>query len=221
MKSGGNSRIPLRCIRLHLAELICAASAANCALTTASPDTAVIRRMSEKLARRGPDHEGLISDGPLAFGHRRLSIIDLSPSSDQPMVDKELRLSLVFNGTIYNYKELRSELRRWAMPSSPKATAKSSSRPTMPGARNAWSASTACSPSPCGTCATPACSWRATASASSRCITRWTAPACASPPASRRCLPQAAWTPASTRSPCTTTSPCTPSCPLRAPSSTA
>ncbi|MHB1591125.1 MAG: N-acetylglutaminylglutamine amidotransferase [Sulfuricella sp.] len=76
----------------------------------ASPDSAVIRRMSEKLARRGPDHEGLISDGPLAFGHRRLAIIDLSPSGDQPMVDQELRLSLVFNGTIYNYKELRSEL---------------------------------------------------------------------------------------------------------------
>lgn len=75
-----------------------------------SPDTAVIQRMSEKLARRGPDHAGLISDGPVAFGHRRLSIIDLTPSSDQPMVDKELRLSLVFNGTIYNYKELRSEL---------------------------------------------------------------------------------------------------------------
>ncbi|BAN35500.1 asparagine synthase [Sulfuricella denitrificans skB26] len=75
-----------------------------------SPDTAAIQRMSDKLARRGPDHEGLISDGPLAFGHRRLAIIDLSPSGDQPMVDKELRLSLVFNGTIYNYKELRSEL---------------------------------------------------------------------------------------------------------------
>ncbi len=77
----------------------------------ASPDTTVIRRMSEKLARRGPDHEGLISDGPLAFGHRRLAIIDLSPSGDQPMVDKELRLALVFNGTLYNYKELREELK--------------------------------------------------------------------------------------------------------------
>lgn len=75
-----------------------------------SPDTAVIKRMSKTLARRGPDHEGLISDGPVAFGHRRLSIIDLSASSDQPMVDQELRLALVFNGTIYNYKELRAEL---------------------------------------------------------------------------------------------------------------
>lgn len=55
----------------------------------ASPDTSVIRRMSEKLARRGPDHEGLITDGPLAFGHRRLAIIDLSPSGNQPMVDRK------------------------------------------------------------------------------------------------------------------------------------
>jgi len=76
----------------------------------ATPDLAIIKRMSEKIARRGPDHEAMISDGPLAFGHRRLSIIDLSANSDQPMVDKDLRLALVFNGTIYNYKELRAEL---------------------------------------------------------------------------------------------------------------
>ncbi len=75
-----------------------------------SPDLATIKRMSEKIARRGPDHEAIFSDGPVAFGHRRLAIIDLTPSADQPMVDKDLRLSLVFNGTIYNYKELRTEL---------------------------------------------------------------------------------------------------------------
>ncbi len=75
-----------------------------------TPDVAVIKRMSAKIARRGPDHEAMISDGPLAFGHRRLAIIDLTASADQPMVDKQLQLSLVFNGTIYNYKELRSEL---------------------------------------------------------------------------------------------------------------
>jgi asparagine synthase (glutamine-hydrolysing) len=74
------------------------------------PDLNIIKRMSAKIARRGPDHEAMISDGPLAFGHRRLAIIDLSSSADQPMIDKELRISLVFNGTIYNYKELRSEL---------------------------------------------------------------------------------------------------------------
>ena len=76
----------------------------------ATPDLNNIKRMSAKIARRGPDHEAIISDGPLAFGHRRLAIIDLTPSADQPMVDKDLRISLVFNGTIYNYKELRAEL---------------------------------------------------------------------------------------------------------------
>ena len=76
----------------------------------ASPDLAAIARISEKLARRGPDHAGTFTDGPLAFGHRRLAIIDLSASADQPMVDLELQLVLVFNGTIYNYRELRAEL---------------------------------------------------------------------------------------------------------------
>ena len=66
--------------------------------------------MSEKMAHRGPDHSGTFTDGPLALGHRRLAIIDLSPSADQPMVDAALQLALVFNGTIYNYRELRSEL---------------------------------------------------------------------------------------------------------------
>ena len=75
-----------------------------------SPDLRAIERMSEQLARRGPDHAGTFANGPLAFGHRRLAIIDLSPSADQPMVDTALQLALVFNGTIYNYRELRTEL---------------------------------------------------------------------------------------------------------------
>ncbi len=79
-------------------------------LDGAPSDHALIRRMADKLARRGPDHEGIISDGPLGFGHRRLAIIDLSDHANQPMVDKELKLALVFNGTIYNYKALRAEL---------------------------------------------------------------------------------------------------------------
>jgi len=74
------------------------------------PDTDTLRRMTSRLARRGPDHEGLYSEGSLAFGHRRLAIIDLSSHGDQPMLDKDLRLALVFNGTIYNYQELRAEL---------------------------------------------------------------------------------------------------------------
>ena len=73
-------------------------------------DTLAVARMSDKIARRGPDHSGAFSDGPLALGHRRLAIIDLTAGADQPMVDEELKLVLVFNGTIYNYKELRAEL---------------------------------------------------------------------------------------------------------------
>jgi len=75
-----------------------------------TPDMGAIGRMSDKLARRGPDHAGTYSDGPVAFGHRRLSIIDLSAHAHQPMVDATLQLTLVFNGTIYNYRELRTEL---------------------------------------------------------------------------------------------------------------
>ncbi|MCB8746478.1 N-acetylglutaminylglutamine amidotransferase [Rhodoferax sp. U2-2l] len=75
-----------------------------------TPDMGAIGRMSDQLARRGPDHAGTYSDGPVAFGHRRLSIIDLSAHAHQPMVDATLQLTLVFNGTIYNYRELRTEL---------------------------------------------------------------------------------------------------------------
>ncbi|MDD2720751.1 MAG: N-acetylglutaminylglutamine amidotransferase [Gallionella sp.] len=74
------------------------------------PDKLAIGRMTALLERRGPDHEGYYQDGPLAFGHRRLAIIDLSSHADQPMVDEGLSLALVFNGTIYNYRELRAEL---------------------------------------------------------------------------------------------------------------
>lgn len=66
--------------------------------------------MMRTLARRGPDHGGSYSDGPLGLGHRRLAVIDLSVHSNQPLVDPELGLALVFNGTIYNYRALRHEL---------------------------------------------------------------------------------------------------------------
>ena len=66
--------------------------------------------MMSKLARRGPDSSGKWLEGKIGFGHQRLSIIDLSSHGSQPMVDDLLKLTLVFNGTIYNYKSLRSEL---------------------------------------------------------------------------------------------------------------
>ena len=75
-----------------------------------APDLAAVQRMTARLAPRGPDHEGSFSDGPLAFGHRRLAVIDLSEHSNQPLVDQELGLVLVFNGTIYNYRALRRDL---------------------------------------------------------------------------------------------------------------
>ncbi len=75
-----------------------------------APVRTTIERMTARLARRGPDAEGFWSEGAVAFGHRRLAIIDLSPRSAQPMVDAAAGLALVFNGTIYNYPELRAEL---------------------------------------------------------------------------------------------------------------
>jgi asparagine synthase (glutamine-hydrolysing) len=66
--------------------------------------------MNEKMWARGPDAGGTFSQDGVAFGHRRLSIIDLAAASQQPMIDSVLGLAIVFNGCIYNYRELRSEL---------------------------------------------------------------------------------------------------------------
>jgi asparagine synthase (glutamine-hydrolysing) len=73
-------------------------------------DVGAVARMTGAMTSRGPDADGVVSHGPVAFGHRRLSIIDLSARGAQPMVDSDLGLTLVFNGCIYNYKELRKEL---------------------------------------------------------------------------------------------------------------
>jgi len=75
-------------------------------------DGGVLGPMLAKLERRGPDHEGRFVQGAIALGHRRLSVIDLSDASNQPWVDEALELALVFNGAIYNYKELRAELKQ-------------------------------------------------------------------------------------------------------------
>lgn len=66
--------------------------------------------MAEVLRPRGPDGQGLWSQGRVAFGHRRLKIIDLSDHAQQPMSDPDLGLTIVFNGCIYNYRALREEL---------------------------------------------------------------------------------------------------------------
>jgi asparagine synthase (glutamine-hydrolysing) len=69
-----------------------------------------VTAMAEVLAPRGPDSTGAFAQGRVAFGHRRLKIIDLSDAAQQPMVDPALGLTIVFNGCIYNYPELRAEL---------------------------------------------------------------------------------------------------------------
>jgi asparagine synthase (glutamine-hydrolysing) len=66
-----------------------------------------IKRMTDAMSHRGPDSEGFFQDGPLAFGHRRLSIIDLSEAANQPFIDHSGRYSLIFNGEIYNYAEVK------------------------------------------------------------------------------------------------------------------
>ena len=77
---------------------------------SSAADVAAVDRMAATMVRRGPDGGGLVARGPVAFGHRRLKIIDLSEAAQQPMVDAALGLSIAYNGAIYNYPELRSEL---------------------------------------------------------------------------------------------------------------
>jgi asparagine synthase (glutamine-hydrolysing) len=67
--------------------------------------------MNASQAPRGPDGAGLHVHGRVALGQRRLKIIDLSERAEQPMTDPVLGLTVVFNGCIYNYRELREELR--------------------------------------------------------------------------------------------------------------
>ncbi|MET3964466.1 MULTISPECIES: asparagine synthase (glutamine-hydrolyzing) [Bradyrhizobium] len=77
-----------------------------------SADLAAIGPMTARLRHRGPDADGFWSDrdAGVAFGHRRLSIIDLSDAGRQPMLSSDGRFVITFNGEIYNYKPLRQEL---------------------------------------------------------------------------------------------------------------
>lgn len=70
----------------------------------------LIKRMTDRIAHRGPDSEGHYTDGSVGLGHRRLSIIDLSPHGHQPMANETGDVIIVFNGEIYNFQKLRIEL---------------------------------------------------------------------------------------------------------------
>jgi asparagine synthase (glutamine-hydrolysing) len=73
--------------------------------------TIPVRELTKRMVRRGPDDEGFWSDGlRCAFGFRRLSILDVSPAGHQPMTSSDGRHVLVFNGEIYNFRDLRAEL---------------------------------------------------------------------------------------------------------------
>ncbi|GAA2230503.1 N-acetylglutaminylglutamine amidotransferase [Streptomyces nogalater] len=74
------------------------------------PDLAAVERMNDRLAARGPDGEGVWARDAIALGHRRLKIIDLSERGAQPLTDTEQEITGVFNGCVYNYQELRTEL---------------------------------------------------------------------------------------------------------------
>lgn len=69
-----------------------------------------VKRMTEALRHRGPDGYGAYADGPVALGHRRLAIIDLSPAGQQPMRSSSGRFVISYNGEVYNFKNLRTEL---------------------------------------------------------------------------------------------------------------
>ena len=134
--------------------------------------------MTDRIAHRGPDAAGIWSheDDRVAaqLGHRRLSIIDLSAAADQPL--SKDGMTLVYNGELYNYQELRASWSLAAFVSSPNLTRRSSSRHGGHGDRRPCAASAACSRSHCSTSAPAISSWRVTRSASSRCTTfprRW------------------------------------------------
>lgn len=79
---------------------------------TRAPDLATLSRMTDAMAHRGPDAESVVLRGQMALGHRRLSVIDVSAAANQPMRDESGRYWIVFNGEIYNYRELRDDLAR-------------------------------------------------------------------------------------------------------------
>ena len=75
----------------------------------ASPSAALLSEMCDRIIHRGPDAEGKLLDGPVALGHRRLSIIDVA-GGDQPIFNEDRTVAVVFNGEIYNHHALRTWL---------------------------------------------------------------------------------------------------------------
>ena len=70
----------------------------------------VLKKMTDSILHRGPDGEGHWVEGNVGIGHRRLAIIDISPAGHQPMINATNRYLLSYNGEVYNFRELRTEL---------------------------------------------------------------------------------------------------------------
>ncbi len=79
-------------------------------LNGAPAERHVLKSMTDAIVHRGPDDEGFFVDGPIGLGHRRLSIIDLSEAGHQPMMSRDGRYVMTYNGEVYNYQEIRLEL---------------------------------------------------------------------------------------------------------------
>jgi asparagine synthase (glutamine-hydrolysing) len=75
-------------------------------------DRSVLERMSSAMSRRGPDAQGVFAHQHFGFAHQRLKVIDLSNAANQPMISQSQKVILVFNGEVYNYRELRNDLER-------------------------------------------------------------------------------------------------------------
>src|SRR3989344_8481101 len=75
-------------------------------------DNKLLKKGLAKIRHRGPDDFGTYSDKYVSLGHRRLSIIDLTKAGKQPMFNEDKTLAIIFNGEIYNYKDLKSGLKK-------------------------------------------------------------------------------------------------------------
>ena len=121
---------------------------------------AIIAAMADSLRHRGPDDQGLWQDedSGVALAHRRLSILDLSPLGHQPMASSSGRYQLVYNGEIYNAEDLRAELLQKGCRFRGTSDTEVFVEALGSGAwRRRWSACRACSPWPCGTARSAAC----------------------------------------------------------------
>jgi asparagine synthase (glutamine-hydrolysing) len=76
----------------------------------------ILERMNQRITHRGPDGDGVWTDGSVGLGHTRLAIIDLSPMGHQPMMSRDGRYVITYNGEVYNFRELRVELESLGYP---------------------------------------------------------------------------------------------------------